>query len=90
MQRSVEGRLSRGFTLLVTNAIKLGGLWIALHEILFRSGSLRSEVLIESAFMMAGAHFSEHVLLAILDRLLGRPLTTKGKPEEDPDDRPAT
>lgn len=74
------GRITRGVTLLVTNSTKIGGLLIALHEILLRN-SARSTVLIEAAFMMAGAQFSEHVLLAVLDRLMGRPLTTQEKQE---------
>lgn len=78
-----QGRIARATTLLVSNVTKVGGLAVALNEILLR-GSARSIVLIEAAFMMAGAQFSEHVLLAVLDRLLGRPPTLqKDLPSEE-------
>lgn len=66
-----EGRFALALTLIVTNAIKLGGLTLAIHEVLFHA-TLRPAVLAEAAFMMAGARFSEHVVLAVMDRLLGR------------------
>lgn len=56
---------------MVTNAIKLSGLILAVHEVLFHA-TLRPVVLGEAAFMMAGARFSEQVLLAVMDRLLGQ------------------
>jgi hypothetical protein len=62
---------ARGLTLLVTNATKLTGLVLAINEAVIRT-QLRPSVLAIAAFMMAGAQVSEGVLLAMIDRFLGR------------------
>lgn len=92
--------LARGvsvlLTQLVTNALKVTGLVVAGNEMLFRK-DLRPAALAEAAFMMAGGQLSEHVLVAILDRLLGRPGVQPDEMQEDggarkeaaPEPRPA-
>jgi hypothetical protein len=62
---------ARGATLLVTNATKLTGLVLAINEAVIRT-ELRPSVLAVAAFMMAGAQVSEGVILAMIDRFLGR------------------
>ena len=56
-------------TLLVTNGIKIGGLVIAIHEALAQHQ--HAFTLAVAAFMMAGAQFSEGLMLAIIDHLFG-------------------
>lgn len=60
---------ARGLALAVTSLTKVGGLVLAVHEGL---GAGRSNVLIVAAFMMAGAQFSETVLLGFFDRFFAR------------------
>lgn len=55
---------ARGFGLLVTNLIKLGGLALAVNESLLRT-ELRPVSLAAAAFMMAGAQGVE----TLMDRL---------------------
>jgi hypothetical protein len=62
--------LRRG-TLIVTNVIKLAGLVVAINELVLRS-QLRPLSAGIAVFMMAGAQVSESVLLAAIDRFLGR------------------
>lgn len=81
MKSSTSSRVARGFTLVVTNLTKLGGLVVALNEMLIRP-SLRPAVLAEAAFMMAGAQFSQDAVLAALDRIMGR------HHEDDPPHQP--
>lgn len=70
MNGSTQGRWARAITLAVTNATKLSGLVVALHEMLIRP-TARPVAVAAAAFMMAGAQFSERAALAILDRLMG-------------------
>jgi hypothetical protein len=63
-------RLGRGLTLLVTNAIKLGGLWIAVHEIATQAQP-RLTVLAVALFMMSGAQASEEAVLKLAGRVFG-------------------
>lgn len=66
-------------TLVITNAIKLAGLVVVIDEIFAAmTDPQRPLVLAVSAFMMAGAQFSEGVILAAIDRILG---TTDGRKE---------
>ena len=63
-----SGRIARSSTLFLTGATKTVGLVSAGHQLLFLP-SPHSLPLIVSAFMMAGAQFSEGLLLNILDRI---------------------
>jgi hypothetical protein len=64
---------ARTSTLLITNMIKLAGAVGGVNEILIRS-ELRQSAVALAAFMMAGAQFSESVLLRLIDRVLpGQP-----------------
>lgn len=66
--QSKPGRAARAFTYLVTGLTKVIGLASATDQLLFTS-SPRALPLIVSAFMMAGAQFSEGLILSILDRV---------------------
>lgn len=83
--------LTRGvsvlLTQLVTNALKVAGLIVAGNELLFRK-DLRPVALAEAAFMMAGGQFSEQILVAVLDRLLGRPGVQPDEEQENAPPRP--
>jgi hypothetical protein len=68
MSEQRQGRFARGLTLLVTTIIKLVGLASAAQQLLF-TPSPRALPLIIAAFMMAGAQFSEGLVLSILDRV---------------------
>ena len=61
----------RTVTLAITNATKITGLVIAVHELLLRS-SLRMPAVATAVLMMAGGQVSESTILAALDRLIGR------------------
>jgi hypothetical protein len=62
-------QLGRLIALLVSNAIKLGGLYVALKTV---SGPAPSAVTIGlAAFMMAGAQISEDTILNLVDRMFG-------------------
>lgn len=61
----------RRTTLIVTNVIKLAGLVVAINELVLRS-DLRPLSAGIAVFMMAGAQVSESVLLAAIDRFLGK------------------
>jgi hypothetical protein len=65
---SVES-LSRFVTLVVTNLIKLAGLFIGVRAGLMPTPS--AVVLAFSAFMMAGAQLSETTILAMIERFFG-------------------
>ena len=60
---------SRVVTLLVTNIIKLAGLYIGVGAALRPTPS--AVVLAYSAFMMAGAQLSETTILALIERFFG-------------------
>jgi hypothetical protein len=61
----------RNATLVVTNLTKIVGLVIAFNEALLRTDQ-RPLVLGVAAFAMTGAQLSETVVLAFIDRFLGR------------------
>lgn len=63
-------QFGRRLTLLVTNAIKLGGLALAMNEVFSRPDP-RALELIAAMFMMAGAQISEEVLLGIASKFFG-------------------
>lgn len=63
--------LTRIITLIVTNTIKLAGLYVGVHEIAVHSASPNAVVLAYSAFMMAGAQFSETTVLNLTERFFG-------------------
>ena len=67
---TAAGRLSRS-TLLLTNVFKVAGLVVFLNEAVVRSEA-RTTVLGACILCMAGAQVSEGVLLAIIDRFMGR------------------
>lgn len=67
---SIES-LSRFIALVVTNAIKVAGLYIGVREIILRGASPNAVVLAYSAFMMAGAQLSETTILALIERFFG-------------------
>jgi hypothetical protein len=56
--------------LVVTNAIKIAGLYVGVHEAL--QDTPDSKVLVFAAFMMAGAQISEEVLMTFLGSFFGR------------------
>lgn len=62
------GRLARAGTLLLTWATKLVGLAAAFEQLLL-SDNPKPVALAVAAFMMAGAQFSEGLVLTILDKL---------------------
>lgn len=72
MNEPRPGRIARAVTLLITWAIKLVGLAAAVKELLL-TGTPQALPLAVSAFMMAGAQFSEGLVLALLDRLVISP-----------------
>ena len=63
------GRFAYTLTLLVTNAIKIGGLVAAMHEIFSHSAEPRLTVMGLAGFMMAGAQFSEELVLRLWSRM---------------------
>lgn len=65
--------ISRFVTLVVTNIIKIAGLYVGLRAAFQPTPS--AVVLAYSAFMMAGAQLSETTLLALIERFFG----VKGK-----------
>lgn len=67
-----QGRVARAVTLLITYAIKLVGLASAFNQLLLQHDP-RAFPLAVAAFMMAGAQFSEGLLLALLDRMMINP-----------------
>ena len=62
---------TRGAALVVTNMTKIAGLVIVVNEALLRTDA-RPTVLALAAFMMAGAQFSEQMVLSAIDRFFGR------------------
>lgn len=92
MNATSQSRLARALsqiTILVTLVTKLGGVVIALNEIILRS-NLRPAVLAEAGFMMAGAQFSESAILAGLDRIMGRSMEPPHPPPAPPAAAPPT
>lgn len=65
-----KGRLARRLALVVTNAIKISGLVLALNEV-FGQPSPRTVELLVAAFMMTGAQISEEVVLGMASRFFG-------------------
>ena len=61
-----QGRIVRGSTILLTGAIKAAGLVSGTYHLLFAPQTVP---LLVSAFMMAGAQFSEGLILHVLDRI---------------------
>ena len=68
--RSQTRRAFQRSTLLITNAFKLAGLFIAIREVLRPNRD--ASVLALAAFMMSGAQLSEEFFLAAIDSFLGR------------------
>lgn len=69
---SNPGAPARGLALVVTNLTKIGGLVVALNELILRP-DFRPGAAAIAAFMMAGAQVSETALIAIIDHFLGGP-----------------
>jgi signal transduction histidine kinase len=66
------GRVAQAFTLLVSNAIKLGGLYIAVRTAV--TEPTPNVVLIAAAmFMMTGAQVTEDQILKAIGRMFGMP-----------------
>ena len=63
-------RLLRVLTLLVSNAIKLGGLYITVHEIATQPQP-RLSVIAVALFMMSGAEVSEDTVITLVSRMFG-------------------
>lgn len=72
-QQPIAGRFARSGTLLVTWATKLVGLAAAFEQFFLHGGNPKPVPLTVAAFMMAGAQFSEGLILQFLDRLFGEP-----------------
>jgi hypothetical protein len=84
---SPEGRparTTRGLTLLLTWATKLIGLAAAFEQFFLHGGNPKPVPLFVAAFMMAGAQFSEGLILQFLDRLFGEPGKQVGETGEKP------
>lgn len=79
--RTRHGTLGDGLSRLLTGAIKLAGLIIAVDQI-FVTPHPQLAALGLSGFMMAGAQFSERGLTMLLDRLFGQ------EPPSPPKDTP--
>lgn len=62
---------TRFVTLVVTNVIKLAGLYVGVHGAV--QPTPNAVVLAYSAFMMAGAQLSETTIMAVIDRFFGKP-----------------
>jgi hypothetical protein len=62
--------VSRGATLVITNATKLAGVVVGVHEAFTTKDALTLGL---AGFMMTGAQVSERIFLAFLDRFFGRP-----------------
>lgn len=62
---------ARRSTVVVTNLTKLGGFVLGMHEGF--SSTPDPRVIALAAFMLAGAQVSETLLLALIDRIFGRP-----------------
>lgn len=69
-QRDRVASLGRLLTLLVSNAIKIVGVWVGLKAA--TAARPDAVVLAFAAFMMAGAQFSENMVLGIVDRMFGK------------------
>jgi hypothetical protein len=63
--------LSRTITLIVTNTVKLGGLYVGIHELAVHSASPNALVLAYSAFLVAGGQLSETTILSFIGRFFG-------------------
>lgn len=68
-QRSPSSRVSRTGTLVVTNAIKLAGAVLGFHE---GFTTKDSGVLLFAGLLIVGAQGFEGMVLAVVDRVLGR------------------
>ena len=80
--RSWATQAGRRLTLLITNAIKLGGLVVALNEAVGHDQP-RALVIGLAAFMMAGAQVSEEAFLGIVQRIFGAHGTHDGSESSD-------
>jgi hypothetical protein len=72
MNQDPTSRFFRAITLLITFAIKLGGLVVVMYEVFSTRSANRAEILAVAAFMMAGAQLSETLILGAIDRLVGK------------------
>lgn len=63
------GSFSRALTLVVTNLIKIAGLYVGVRSAI--QPSPNAVVLAFAAFMMAGAQLSETTILALITRFFG-------------------
>lgn len=68
-------RLSRQLTLIISNVIKLGGLFVAIKAI--STPPIDPFELVLAGFMMSGAQASEQAVLRIINSFLGREETPK-------------
>lgn len=64
--------------MLLSFAIKLGGLYIALST--FSAAQPNAVIVALAAFMMAGAEISEDTILNLVGRMFGRPASDEKKP----------
>lgn len=65
-------RVSQTLTIVVTNCIKLGGLYVGVHTIVTTHGVPDPVELAYSALLVAGGQVSERAVIAFLDRFFGR------------------
>lgn len=63
--------VSRFVALVVTNIIKLAGVYVGVHEIAVHSAGPNALVLGYSALMLAGGQLSETTILALIGRFFG-------------------
>jgi hypothetical protein len=69
-KRRTTARLASRSALVITNATKVAGVAVGVHAGF--ADSPDSRVIALAAFMMAGAHVSEAMILAVIDQFLGR------------------
>ena len=63
--------VSRGTTLLITNATKIAGVIVGVNELVFRANTTSARIAL-AALMMTGAQVSEAVLLRLIDRVFSK------------------
>lgn len=77
-----QSQFGRRLTLIITNLIKLAGLVIAVVEVVRNPDHPPFVALALSAFMMAGAQFSEETLIGIAERMFGGHIERRDKEDE--------
>lgn len=63
--------LTRITALVVTNTIKLAGLYVGVHELFVHSDHPNAIVLAYSAFLVAGGQLSETTIMGFIDKFFG-------------------